>query len=290
MKARPRSSTTPRTRAARDGAGALERVKHGPWSLLRGGHGTPLVLLHGIPGSAHTWEGVAQRLTGHFDVVVPDLLGFGQSDRPEGDYYMEAQARALHDLLDGLGVSGFYLGAHDFGGPVALTLLRLFPRLRVKGLLLTATNTFTDTYVPPPLRLARVPLVGQVFFYLMAGNRPAFRMMHLQACAAKDALPWERFARHLTDGGIDLTRRIFHRSLADLKGNYQEIQDLLPKLEAPTTVVWGNKDPFFAVSVGERMAAAIPGARLIVYENTGHFVPEEQPERLATDIRSLFRQ
>jgi pimeloyl-ACP methyl ester carboxylesterase len=202
---------------------------------------------------------------------------------------MEAQASGLRELLEDLGVREFYLGAHDFGGPVALTMLRLFPRLRVRGLVLTATNAFTDTYVPPPLRLARVPLLGSIFFHMMAGNRPAFRMMHFQACAAKENLPWERFARHLTDGGIDLTRRIFQRSLADLKGNYQAIEDLLPQLDLPTVVVWGDKDPFFAVSVGERTTAAIPKARLVVYEQTGHFVPEEQPELLAADILRSFQ-
>ena len=105
---------------------------------------------------------------------------------------------------------------------------------------------------------------------------------------ALQTLTWERFARHLTDGGIDLTRRIFQKSLADLKGNYQAIQDMLPHLSIPTVVVWGDKDPFFAVSVGERTARAIPGARLVVYEETGHFVPEEQPERLAAEIARSF--
>ena len=283
-----RRTAAPPSRPTRRGAGALTRVTSGRLSVLRGGRGTPMVLLHGIPGSAHTWESVAESLTGSHDVIAPDLLGFGESAWPGDDYYMETQARALRETLTLLGVSECYLAAHDFGGPVALTMLRLFPELRVRGLLLAATNVFTDTYVPPPLRLARVPILGTAFFHFMAGNRPAFRMMHLQACVARQTLTWERFARHLTDGGIDLTRRIFQKSLADLKGNYQAIQDMLPHISVPTVVVWGDKDPFFAVSVGERTARAIPGARLVVYEETGHFVPEEQPERLAAEIARSF--
>lgn len=266
----------------------LKRKTVGRLSLLRGGSGPALVLLHGIPGSAYSWEGVGERLTDRFDVIIPDLAGFGMSKEPPGDYYMEAQAAALRALLEELGIASLYLGGHDFGGPVAITFLRMFPEIEVRGLLLSATNLFTDTFVPVPLRAARIPLLGQLVFHLMAGNKPAFWMMHKQAARNKEVATWDRFARHLTPGGMRLTRKIFHRSLADLKANYSAVQGFLGGLELPTTVVWGDSDPFFAVEVGERTRDAIPGARLEVYPRTGHFVPEEQPELLAADLRNAF--
>lgn len=266
----------------------LERYKEGGISFLRGGRGEPLLLLHGIPGSSYSWEGAGEILAEHFDVIAPDLLGFGHSDPPQGDYYMESQARALRELLGSLGIGRFYLGAHDFGGPVGLTMMRLHPDLDVRGLVLSATNVFTDTFVPLPLRAAGVPILGTLVFHLMAGNRPAMRMMYLQAAKQKGQVTWERFSRHLTASGIDLTRRIFERSLADLKTNYQDIQDFLPRISAPTLVLWGTGDPFFAVDVGERTQRAVPGASLRIYEDTGHFVPEERPDLVARDIRQFL--
>lgn len=266
----------------------LERKKIGPLSILRGGRGPALLLLHGIPGSAYAWEAVAEQLAGTFDVIVPDLLGFGASDEPRGDYYMEAQASALFELIQALGVGPLCLGGHDFGGPVAVTLLRKFPQLDVRGLLLTATNLFTDTFVPLPLRAAPIPVLGSLVFHAMAGSRPAFWMMYKQAARNTAEATWERFSRHLTQGGMRLTRQIFQRSLADLKGNYAAVEEMLPKIAVPSLVVWGDGDPFFAVSVGERTSRAIPGSKLKVYEGTGHFVPEEQPKRLAGDIVQAF--
>ena len=88
--------------------------------------------------------------------------------------------------------------------------------------------------------------------------------------------------------GIDLTRRIFQRSLADLKANYRAIENMLPSIRSPTLVLWGANDAFFAAALGERVHRTIPGSRLKIYEDTGHFVPEERPSRVAQDIMDFF--
>jgi pimeloyl-ACP methyl ester carboxylesterase len=202
---------------------------------------------------------------------------------------MEAQARGLKCLLDHLGVEDLLIGGHDFGGPVALTLLRLYPALRLRGLILTATNLFTDTFVPPPLRLARVPALGPAFFALAAGNRAGLGMMYRAATVQRQRLPWRRFRRHLTPGGMRFTWRIFQRSLADLETNYRPVQEMLPRIGVPTLVLWGDRDPFFSTTVAERSHRAIPGSVLDILPATGHFVPEEQPELVAASISRWHR-
>jgi pimeloyl-ACP methyl ester carboxylesterase len=266
----------------------MERHKEGELSFLRGGDGEPLVLLHGIPGSAYAWEASGKLLTDRYQVIIPDLLGFGRSDPPRGDYYMAAQAVAIRELLVELGVQSLYLGGHDFGAPVTLTLMRLFPELGVRGLVLSATNVFTDTHVPLPLRAARIPYLNTVFFKAIVGNRLGIRMMYLAATKNKSEASWESFSRHLTPLGIDLTRRIFQRSLADLKANYRAIEKMLPTITSPTLVLWGANDPFFAASVGQRVHQMLPGSKLKVYEDTGHFVPEERPRLVGQDILDFF--
>ena len=266
----------------------LTRRKAGSLSYLEGGTGQPILFLHGIPGSAWAWAAVGEQLTTHYRVIIPDLAGFGHSDPPVGDFYLDAQAAAIRQLLGELGIDSLCLAGHDFGGPVAITLLRLFPDLHVSKLVLSATNLFTDTYVPPPLRLARVPLLNRLFFKAMAGNRLGLGMMYLAATHQKGDATWTKYARHLTPSGMNLTSRIFQRSLADLKGNYQPIEEMLPKLSMPMLVLWGTHDPFFAVAVGERTQRAISNATLQVYEQTGHFVPEERPAWVARDLLTFF--
>jgi haloalkane dehalogenase len=264
------------------------RVEDGT-SYLTGGEGPTVVFLHGIPGSALTWEPVATRLRDRYRVVLPDLRGFGHSEPPVGDYYMEGQARAVRDLLDALGIEEFSFVTHDFGGPVGLTTMRLFPELTVRGLVLSNTNVFTDTYVPPPLRVAKVPLLGTLCFGLIVGNRFGLRLLYRAAVVEKGTATWLRFQRHLTPSGMAMTRRIFQRSLTDLEANYGEVERMLPEVGVPTLVVWGDDDPFFSTDVAERTRAAIPGADLVVYDRTGHFVPEERPAEVASDVLALLR-
>lgn len=253
-----------------------------------GGDGPPMLLLHGIPGSAQAWSKVGTRIANRFRVIVPDLMGFGASDPPETDYYLEDQAQAVRNLLNHLRITDFYLGGHDFGGPVAVTLMRLYPELRVRGLILSAANLFTDTYVPPPLRVAKVPGLRDLFFWGMVGNRVGLRSLYESAVYNKEEVSWRDFRVHLTGAGVTYTRRIFQRSLANLKLNYAEVEAYLPQINCPTLVLWGDEDPFFGVDVGERVAATLPDAVLKVYAYTGHFLPEERPIETAEDIVLRF--
>lgn len=256
---------------------------------LRGGSGVPFVLVHGIPGSTASWEKVGSQLTQSHDVVIPDLMGFGQSDMPIADYYMEQQAGAIKTLLDDLGIRSIYLGGHDFGGPVAVTFMRLFPEFKIQGLVLSATNMFTDTYVPAPMKLAYIPFVGEIFYKLLAGTQFGLQMMYRQAFINKEAKSLEVFAKeHFTSSTINLTYKILHRSIANLEKNYQPVQDMLQCIQVPTLVLWGDSDPFFATENAERIHYAIKRSKVNIYKRTGHFVPEEKSKQVAEDILNYF--
>lgn len=251
----------------------------------RGGSGWPVVLLHGIPGSAHSWRAAADRLVDDFDVIVPDLLGFGASDQPEDldGLHAIAQASALDDLIDELGVGPATVVGHDFGGPVALSLAARRPEA-VTALGLLATNTFTDTPIPFPLSAATWPLVGPLVARAVFSS-PSLRMMLRQGVGPGASAPDP--ATHL---GERAQRRaiatIFHGSLVHLAELYGPIEEELQRTSVPTLVGWGDHDPFFPVAQGERTAQTL-GTTLRVYEGAGHFLPHERPAEVAADITAL---
>ncbi len=272
---------------------SLLRKKSRRISYLEGGEGIPVLCLHGFPGSSHSWEAMALALLnkypGRFRFIIPDLLGFGGSDIPDDDsIYMEGQASAIADLLNRLNISDLYLAAHDFGGPVALTLLRLHPALKVRKLMISATNLFIDTPIPLPLRSAGVPVLGDMIYDVMAGSSFGFRMMYQFAAHNKRNVSWQDFRRHITPHGMASTARIFQYSLADLEGNYRPIQEFASRLTLPTLILWGDRDPFFPISVAERSKATISSSTLKIYPGTGHFVPEERAAEMAADLAEFF--
>jgi len=239
--------------------------------------GTPTyVLLHGFPGGAADWRGVAERLAaGGARVLVPDLLGFGASPRPttfEG-LWAPAQADALAVELDTLGVAGATVVGHDYGGPVAIALTDRRPDL-VAALAIADTNAFPDTPIELPLSLVLVPVLGWV------AERALFSSLSLKMLAGRFSVaPGTQL--HVNDGGEATTIRIlFAGVLRDLAALYGPIERAAGDVTVPTLVVWGEGDPLFPVEQGRRTAELLH-ARFEVLAGVGHLPPAEAPDRLA---------
>lgn len=249
------------------------------------GTGLPVILLHGIPGSARAWEGVAARLPGDVRVIVPDLLGFGASRRASdfGAVQPAAQAAAVDALLTQASVDRAVVVGHDFGGPVAVLLAGRRPDV-IAGIALLATNTFPDTPIPFPLSLATSPLVG----------RPAQRMlfcgaslrMMLRQGVGPRAAPVD-LESHLGDRAQQRAiATIFANSLTGLSALYRPVEEHLRALSVPAFVGWGDHDPFFPLAQGQRTADAL-GVVMRRYPGAGHFLPHERPGEVAADIAAL---
>jgi pimeloyl-ACP methyl ester carboxylesterase len=230
-----------------------------------GTRGSLIVLIHGIPGNAQSWRAVAERLSIGHRVLVPDLIGFGESRRSSriDELWADAQAAELEKLID----EPATIAGHDYGGPVALTLYRRRPQLFTR-LALLATNTFTDTPIPLPIRAVTWPLIGP------AAERILFSRPGLGIVANGHA--------ELGDPDqIRATQVIFATALRELRDRYRPIEETLAGVAVPTTVLWGDRDQFFGVAQGERLAREIPGARLQILRGAGHFLPAERPDEIA---------
>jgi pimeloyl-ACP methyl ester carboxylesterase len=246
---------------------------------------TVYLLLHGIPGSSHVWHKVACDLEkDDATIFVPDLLGFGQSSRPSSisDLWLEAQASALAESIEHLGLERIHLVGHDYGGPVSITLYQMIPQ-KIESLTILATNTFTDTPIPPPLAMIKLPLIGPLWEKAIF-SKMSLGMMLRQGVGKNS----QEIDVHSAIGDSSQTQSIgtiFSSALKELNSRYRNVQDFLSKIQVPTTVVWGTKDPFFSVKQGERTAAAIPGAKFVLIEGAGHFLPEERPLEIVSELK-----
>jgi len=269
--------------------GAPFSVALGPAASLAydeyGKAGPTVVLLHGIPGSRKTFAGVGERLGKTHCVVVPDLLGFGDSPDAPAHYHAAEHAEVVVQFLGKLGIDELHLVGFDFGGPTAIRVAAKLGK-RVRSLTVAATNMFPDTPIPPPLRLAKVPVVGWLFFRLAFGTLGLMAMWRV-AVADRTAFPFKKYRMALKGQGTRTTRRIFLSSMRDLPGLYGEVERLGNSLGLPSLVLWGDRDPFFPTAVGERTAKSL-GADLRVLQGCGHFVPEERPVETAGAIAELI--
>ena len=264
----------------------MERASNGV-AYRRVGSGSPVVLLHGIPGQGRAWDHVQAALEGRFDVIVPDLIGFGDSDRPStptiDNVGPAAQASHIAMLLDELDVRQATVVGHDFGAPVTALLAAERPDL-VAAVSLLAGNTFPNTPIPFPLSLTTAPIIGGLFSRLLF-SAPSLALMLRQGTGTGAAPPDAHL--YLGDRGQRRTiATIFSGALTRLADLYTPVESALRGLEVPVLVGWGDHDPFFPLSEGERTAAAA-GARLHIFSGAGHFLPHERPDEVAREIANL---
>jgi pimeloyl-ACP methyl ester carboxylesterase len=254
------------------------------------GEGPVVVLVHGMAGASDTWRHVLPALAARFTVVAPDLLGCGATAKPAGEYSVGAHANFLRDLLTALGHERATFVGHSLGGGIAMQTAYQFPE-RCDRLVLVSSGGL-GREVSPLLRGLSMPGVEQLF-PLVCSRRwldAAARLARwIDALGVLRPAPvveetWRSYAS-LVDGD---TRRAFFRTLRaviDADGQTVDATDRLYLAGLlPTLVVWGARDALIPVSHATAAHHAIPGSRLEIFDDAGHFPHCESPMRFADTL------
>lgn len=246
------------------------------------GHADRTVLLvHGFPGGSADWSAIADLLSTNARVLVPDLLGFGESERPERfeDLWVDHQAYELAQSLDALGVTNVLAVGHDLGGPVVAMLGARRPDL-VGAALFAACNLRGDLPIPGVFKLLPVPVLGRmVAGTFMSG--PGIRYIARHGTRLGHQRPQRN-----DPSEVRAIRTIFATALTDYPRWFGSVQAAADAMMIPMSVVWGEHDPFFDVEHARAIAKGLHDAPLRLYPG-GHFPQLEAPEVLAEEIEAL---
>lgn len=256
-------------------------VSGGEMAYVDEGEGPAVVLLHGFPTSAHLWRNLVPLLAPRARVIAPDLLGYGDSAKPEGvPLDLRAQARYVRELLGGLGVDRVAAVGHGVGGGVAQ---RLAAEGGVEALVLLDSPCLDAM----PVEGLRVVGGAQAVDDAAAATRLVERafdvgMGHRGRLAEEDlaefARPWR------SDPGALL------RAARALAGEGPAgLEDGLRDRGIPAFVVWGEDDPFHPVALAERLGEALPGSTVALLPGCSHFVLEDAPETVAPMVAEFLR-
>lgn len=228
---------------------------------LHDGSGEPVVLLHGLSGSSRWWRYTVPALTGSYRVHVPELIGFGRSRGAVRHPTLPEMAGLLVRWMDAVGIERTHFVGHSMGAQVGVHLAARWPD-RIDRLVLSDAAG-----IPHSLSPSNVLAVGTEFLLPRAWGRPSFL-----ATIATDA------AR---TGPRTLVRAI-RGILAD------DIRPLLPRLDSPTLLVWGEHDPLTPVEDGEAIERLLPRARLVVIEGASHNPMADRPDAFNRELLRFF--
>ena len=224
-----------------------------------------VVLVHGFASALEVWGTVAPAVAKTHRVIALDLKGFGWTDRPEGDYSPEAQAKLVMRLLDQRGVSRTAIVAHSWGSSIALAASLQAPE-RVTKIALYDAWVYEEQ-LPTFFHWARADGVGEALFGLYYKQRVDERM----GLAFFDK-------KYVTEKLVESVEEQLARpgtvaaALAAVRGqDYADVQRRYHGIDKPTLLMWGREDLVTPLKYGERLVRDLPNAKLVTYPRCGHF-------------------
>jgi pimeloyl-ACP methyl ester carboxylesterase len=260
-----------------------------------GGHGDPLVLLHGWPETWYSWHLVMPALAKNYTVIAPDLPGLGDSSKPLTGYDGKTIAAIIHQLVSQLGFKTIFLVGHDIGTQVAYSYAAAHPTQVKKLVVMELTipgfapagrmpvwwAVFHQTPDVPEALVQGKEMLYLSWFYHNLANNPA-------AITQEDIN--EYVSHYSTPGGM---RAGFEYYRAFPQDAIQNMNYSKAKLTMPVLALGGGYIPTFGGNI--TMPTVIYGMKIlaqnvqgITVPNSGHWIPEEQPQFLTDQLLKFF--
>ena len=247
-----------------------------------------VVLLHGFGDSYTSWEGWVQQLKTGFHLLSVDFPGHGLTRAPEG-YSLDGEG--LADFVDAfasqLGLPKFAVAGNSMGGGVAWQLALRHPQ-RIDALILVDAAGFPNEKPP-----AAVPLAFKILKYPLGrallrniDNRPL-----IDEGLKTDVFDKALITPALVDRWADFQRAPGHRAIlmsVRMGSLMSASPEALRGINVPTLILHGENDVLIEPASAGKFAAAIPGAKVLIYPNVGHLPQIEIPQRSSADVAEFL--
>lgn len=257
------------------------RLPAGEMAYVDEGSGPAVVLLHGFPTSAHLWSDLVPLLAPRFRTVAPDLIGYGDSEKPTTERLdVRAQAGYVRQFLEHLGISEFAAVGHDIGGGVAQLL------------------AFEGS-------VGSLVLVDSISF----GGASSVETYRTMEGSDHDRTSVETYVRSHLEGGMSRRERLFEEdteeflrpwledpsALARAAGDIRDDQLAgterdLKDLDIPVLVVWGEDDSYQPPEAAERLWELLPDGSIALLPGCSHYVMKDAAETVLPLILRFLRK
>jgi pimeloyl-ACP methyl ester carboxylesterase len=241
-------------------------------------NGPVVVLVHGLGARAEDWGGLAPDLAkSGFRVYIPDLVGYGRSDRPaDFSYSVRDEAAVVMGFMDALGLKQVELGGWSMGGWIAVLVAAQHPE-RVSRLMLFDA---AGLYVPPSFDTA-------LFTPSTAGQ-----LHQLQTLLSPQPQPIPAFVVRDILRNFRRNGWVIQRALAAMLTARDVVDNDLPHLKMPVLLIWGSLDRVTPLAQGEAMfrLISVPNSRLEIFPGCGHMAPIECSAAVGPKVVAFARQ
>jgi pimeloyl-ACP methyl ester carboxylesterase len=239
------------------------------------GRGAPLVLIHGFPLDHSIWDEVTPLLSSTFDLILPDLRGFGESVSSAPAWTMRDLANDLAALLDHLGLESTFLAGHSMGGYAALAFADAYPQ-RVRGLALVSSQAAADPLERKAGRYAQAKQIAEDGI----GETVAGMTIKLTADVRVQKFVHDLMRRQKPAAFIDSLKAMAERA---------DTMSVLEKNSFPVLLIHGDADGLIPLERARDIQSRVPRARVAELTGVGHMPMMESPQQVADALKSFSK-
>jgi pimeloyl-ACP methyl ester carboxylesterase len=246
--------------------------------------GPPVVLIHGYTDNARDWVPVLPYLSKRFRLILVDIRGHGKSSKPECCYTRLDFAYDIKLLLDALSIRQADVVGHSLGSIIAQTFAEYWPERTGRVVLISSTGGRPPGSTAPAqfdyaaeIRKLKDPIDPDSPFMIAWWDSPT-------------PVDPEFIRRQRRDSAaipLGVWLAVLDEALPSATA-YIDLQSTLPRLKAPTLLIWGSKDPIMEEPVRKTLEEALPGAKVKIFEGLGHNPFWENPAAVAPVINAFL--
>ncbi|QQS52557.1 MAG: alpha/beta hydrolase [Bacteroidota bacterium] len=254
----------------------------------REGKGETVLFVHGITTYSFIWKNIVPFFTETYDVVLVDLLGCGDSDKPlDQDFSLKKQAHLLKEFCDTIGIKKMHLVCHDVGGGIGQIMAVNYPELLYDLVLI---NSVAYNFWPvQPIVTIRTPIIRQIAMAVLDFGMFELvikRGLYYKAHLSKEFM--DMFIKPMQD---PLGRKAFlHFAKCLDNKNLTEIEDRLRQLRLPVLIIRGEADVYLGASIAEKLHNEIPNSKLVKIKTGGHFIQIDEPQKVSEAISAFIQE
>jgi pimeloyl-ACP methyl ester carboxylesterase len=239
-----------------------------------GGKGEPLVVVHGGNSHAGPWAKNLRELAQKYTVFVPDLPGFGLSQKMAGDYHIPDLTNFISEFTKSMGLESFYLMGHSLGGAIAASYTVQHPEQVKKLILIDSMGMGED--IALWIKLLTVPGIAKYLGKSVVGVLKGVKWtIEAMFRSMEFILPVSEASLIIGCGSVGIqTESIF-------------LKQKLSGIVAPTLIVWGDKDRIVPVKQAYATASAIPGCQLRILGG-GHCAYQDRLPEFSRTVRNFL--
>jgi pimeloyl-ACP methyl ester carboxylesterase len=247
--------------------------------LEEGGSDGNILLVHGLGASAERWSRVVPHLSKKYRLIIPDLIGFGQSDKPSVDYTPGFFSEFIFDFLNTLGITKTSMIGSSLGGHIvaecAMTQSKMIEKIVLvspSGMMKQSTPTF-DAYTLAALY--PTPEGAKTAFQMMSGVHKEIDSQTIDGFIQRMTLPNAKMA--------------FMSAILGIR-NTVSLSERLARILVPTLIIWGRQDSLIPITYSKDFISGIKNSQFVEMEDSGHTPFVEEPEKFSDIVLRFFNQ